>query len=46
MNDKQLLSRKIIVYSLLSALVILAGSRARDLQGAGEVQSAGNGQNC
>lgn len=46
MNDKQLLHRKIIVYSLLSALVILAGSRARDLQSAEEVQGAVDGQNC
>ncbi|UNK18243.1 hypothetical protein MNQ98_28180 [Paenibacillus sp. N3/727] len=32
MNEKELLNRKVIVYSLLSALVVLAGSRARNIK--------------
>lgn len=32
MNEKELLNRKVIVYSLLSALVVLAGSRDRKLK--------------
>ena len=30
MNEKELLIRKVIVYSLLSAVVVLTGSQARN----------------
>ncbi|MFC7678738.1 hypothetical protein [Paenibacillus sp. GCM10028914] len=32
MNDKEMLTRKVIVYTLLSALVILAGRCNRELK--------------
>ncbi|WP_272939343.1 hypothetical protein [Paenibacillus faecalis] len=36
MNKKELLYRKVIVYSLLSALVVLAGNHAREMSYAGD----------
>lgn len=40
MNEKELLNRKVIVYSLISALVVLAGSRDRKLKLASEGEEA------
>lgn len=39
-NEKELLNRKVIVYSLLSALVVLAGSRDRKIKLAPEGKEA------